>query len=98
AHNQISMAIFAMLLSRQLRQLVLDQTELKDTNELKVEWTQQVQYIGGGRGAEPTPEPPPEGPSIFPAIPGTLRLKVEGRKEGVEVYVIDRADRVPVSN
>lgn len=97
AHNQISMPIFAMLLSRQLRQLVLDETGLKETYELKVEWSLQIQYRSPGGAVEPS-EPAPEGPSIFTAIQQQLGLKLEGRKDGVEVHVIDRADRVPVSN
>jgi uncharacterized protein (TIGR03435 family) len=88
-HPQISMQTLALLLSRQLREMVLDQTGLKGLYELKLEWTPENQQ--GGDAVE-------HGPSIFTAVQEQLGLRLEGRKDPVDVLVIDRADRVPEGN
>jgi uncharacterized protein (TIGR03435 family) len=89
-HNQISMQTLALLLSRQTGEMVLDETGLKGVYELKLEWT-----------PEPTrgiPDPPENGPSLFTAVQEQLGLKLEARKDAVEVLVIDHADQTPVEN
>jgi uncharacterized protein (TIGR03435 family) len=91
AHNQISMLTLAMLLSRQLREMVLDQTGLKGFYEIQLEWTPQP--LGPAPAADL-----PDGPGIFTAIQQQLGLKLESRKDEVDVWIIDRADRVPVEN
>jgi uncharacterized protein (TIGR03435 family) len=87
---EISMQTLALLLSRQTRELVLDQTGLKGFYQLDLRWTPESQP-----GA---PEPPENGPSLFTALQQQAGLRLEGRKDGVEVLVIDRADRVPEGN
>jgi len=89
-HTQISMQTLALLLSRQTGEMVLDETGLKGVYELKLEWT-----------PEPTrgiPDPPENGPSLFTAVQEQLGLKLEARKDAVEVLVIDHADQTPVEN
>ncbi len=89
-HKQCSMQTLALLLSRQLGEVVLDETGLKGVYELKLEWT-----------PEPTrnnPNPPENGPSIFTAVQEQLGLKLEARKDAVQVLTIDHADQVPVGN
>ena len=82
-HNQISMGTLAMLLSRQMRELVLDETGLKGVYEIKLEWR---------------PDADETGPTVFSAVQDQLGLKLESRKGPVDVMVIDRADRTPVGN
>lgn len=89
-HKQCAMQTLALLLSRQMGELVLDETGLKGVYELKLEWTPEV--------SRNVPEPPEHGPSIFTAIQEQLGLKLEARKDAVEVLVIDHADQVPVEN
>ncbi|HLK63233.1 MAG TPA: TIGR03435 family protein [Bryobacteraceae bacterium] len=89
-HNQISMQTLALLLSRQLGELVLDETRLAGAYEMKLEWTPET--------SRNTPDPPEHGPSIFTAVQEQLGLKLEARRDAVEVLVIDRADQVPVEN
>jgi uncharacterized protein (TIGR03435 family) len=89
-HNQISMQILALLLSRQTGEMVLDETGLKGVYELKLEWTPEPR--------PGIPEPPENGPSLFTAVQEQLGLRLEARKDAVEVMVIDHADQVPVEN
>jgi len=89
--NGISMHTFTVLLSRQLRQAVLDQTGLKGTFDINLDWTPDPP-----RGA-PDIETAP-GPTIFTAIQEQLGLRLESRKDPVDVWVIDHADRTPVAN
>jgi uncharacterized protein (TIGR03435 family) len=89
-HNQISMPTLALLLSRQMGELVLDETGLNAVYELKLEWTPEV--------SRNVPDPPEQGPSIFTALQEQLGLKLEARKDAVEVLVIDHADERPVEN
>ena len=89
-HNQISMPTLALLLSRQMGEMVLDETGLNGVYELKLEWTPEA--------SRNVPEPPENGPSVFTALQEQLGLKLEARKDAVEVLVIDHADQVPVEN
>ena len=89
AHNRITMLTLSMLLSRQLRELVLDETGLKGVYDLKLEWTPQ---------APGSADAPDSGASIFTAVQEQLGLKLEARKDAVNVLVIDRAGRVPADN
>ena len=84
-NNQMRMYTLALQLSRQLRQLVLDQTGLKGFYDVELRWTPD------GSDAD-------TGPTVFTALQEQLGLKLEGRRDAVEVMVIDHADRVPVEN
>jgi uncharacterized protein (TIGR03435 family) len=85
--TRISMYVLALLLSRQMRQLVLDQTGLQGFYDIDLRWT-----------PDDAPEGTDTGPPIFRAIQEQLGLRLESRKDGVDVLVVDRADRVPVAN
>jgi uncharacterized protein (TIGR03435 family) len=89
-HNRISMQTLAMMLSRQMGELVLDETGLKGVYELKLEWTPEV--------AHATADLPESGPTIFTALQEQLGLKLEGRKDAVDVLVIDHAEKTPIAN
>jgi uncharacterized protein (TIGR03435 family) len=71
-------------------EMVLDETGLNGVYELKLEWTPEA--------SRNVPEPPENGPSVFTALQEQLGLKLEARKDAVEVLVIDHADQVPVEN
>jgi uncharacterized protein (TIGR03435 family) len=80
---------FLMLLSRQLRQAVLDRTGLTGQYALDLKWTPDS--AAGDAATE-------SGPSIFSAIQDQLGLKLEPHKSLVPILVIDHADKVPVAN
>jgi len=80
---------FTMLLSRQLRQAVIDKTGLTGPYDIDLEWTPD----------EPNGAPPDvPGPSIFSAIHDQLGLRLEAQKSPIEVLVVDQAEKVPVAN
>lgn len=86
-HKRAPIYILALLLSRQMRQLILDQTGLTGFYEFDLRWT-----------PDDAPEGADTGPPIFKAVQEQLGLKLESRKDGVDVLVVDAADRVPVAN
>jgi uncharacterized protein (TIGR03435 family) len=86
-HAQASMETLAMLLSRNLRQAVLDNTGLQGTYDVKLEWAPETD----------SPDAP-SGPSLFTAIQDQLGLKLEARKDPIDVLVVDRTQKVPVGN
>jgi len=93
-HSQITMDTLAMLLSRQLREAVLDMTGIQGRYDVKLEWA-----LEGLRPAETKEaEERAAGSSIFTALQEQLGLKLEPRKEPLEVLVVDRAERVPLAN
>jgi uncharacterized protein (TIGR03435 family) len=88
--NGITMEVLTTVLSRFLRQPILDNTGLEGRYALELTWVQEQ------RGAEPTDAP--AGPSIFSAVQEQLGLKLEARKSPVPVIVVDAAERVPIGN
>jgi len=86
--NRMTMGVLAMLLSRFLRQAVVDRTGLAGMFDVKLEWTPQAQQADDASA----------GASIFTAVQEQLGLKLEARKGPLEVIVIDRAERVPTEN
>jgi uncharacterized protein (TIGR03435 family) len=89
-HNQ-PVSRFTFLLTRRLDRPVLDQTNLKGIYDFTIDLS------GLGFGGNP---PPPEstGPSIFTAVQNDLGLKLEARKQPVDILVIDSVEKVPVQN
>lgn len=87
--DKMPMFRFVMLLSRQMRQAVLDKTGLTASYDLNLEWTPDS---AAGSADAPT------GVSVFTAIQEQLGLKLEPRKTPMEILVIDRAEKVPVAN
>ena len=86
--RQITMTMLATLLARfELHGIVLDQTGLKGTYSVDLEWTPANAPV------DATP-----GPSLFTAVQEQLGLKLEARKGPVDVMVIDSALKVPVEN
>ena len=90
----MSMKVFATLLSRFERAIVVDQTGLAGPFEVKLEWTPDD---GVGPAANAANDIPPS-PSIFTAVQEQLGLRLESRKGPLDVLVIDHAEKVPVDN
>jgi uncharacterized protein (TIGR03435 family) len=83
---RMTMSTLVTLLSRFLRQTVLDQTGLEGAYDIHLTWTPENR-----RDEE-------AGPTIYTAVQEQLGLKLESRKGPLEVLVIDRAERVPLEN
>lgn len=93
-HSNTGMPTLAMLLSRQLRQTVLDMTGLTGTYDVQLEWAPDLTQPPETKEAEERAA----GPSIFTALQEQLGLKLEARKDPLDVLVIDRAERAPLPN
>jgi uncharacterized protein (TIGR03435 family) len=86
-YRRIGMSGFVVLISRLLKQPVLDHTGLTGLYDLKLEWTPD----------DADSSPPPK-PDIFTAVQQQLGLKLETSKEPLEVLVVDRGEKVPSEN
>jgi uncharacterized protein (TIGR03435 family) len=86
-YRRIAMSGFVVLISRLMKQPVLDRTGLAGLYDLKLEWTPDDVDTGT------TPKP-----DIFTAVQQQLGLKLEASKDPLEVLVVDRAEKVPVEN
>ena len=71
----------AEIISDRLDRPVLDETGLKGTFDIVLDWSPD----SAGQGAT--------GPSIFTAVQEQLGLKLEPKKEPVEFLVVDHAER-----
>jgi uncharacterized protein (TIGR03435 family) len=108
--GNLSMQQLADMLSRTLDRPVLDMTEIKGIYEVDLEWSgdegpmmRAMRPLGGEGG--PKPEGAPEhrdefadAPSIFTSLQDKLGLKLDPRKEPVDLIVIDNAEKVPTDN
>jgi len=86
-----SMHNFTVLLSRQLKQPVLDLTGLTGFYDIHLEWAPDDPAPAETGNVAPLPD-------IFQAVEEQLGLHLESTKAPIEVIVIDRADKVPVAN
>lgn len=93
--SQMSMLKLTTLLSRFLRQTVIDQTGLSGAYDVNLVWTPE-DYRPLLNGVERTDVVP--GPTIFTAVQEQLGLKLQSRKAPVEVLVVDQAEKTPVEN
>lgn len=91
-YDHRSMHSFALLLSRQLRQPVIDQTGLPGFYDIHLEWAPD------DPSAAPTGDSAPLLPDIYQAVEEQLGLHLESKKTPIEIIMIDRADRVPIAN
>jgi uncharacterized protein (TIGR03435 family) len=78
---------FAEVLSTHLDRSVKDMTQLEGEYSFNLEWTPD----SGMRDAD-------SGLSIFIAIQEQLGLKLEAGNEPIEMLVIDKVEKTPVSN
>jgi uncharacterized protein (TIGR03435 family) len=81
--STMSMQVLATLLSRFEHQTVIDGTGLTSQYKFKLDWA---------------PEDDPAGPSLFTAVQEQLGLKLESRKDPVDVLVVDHAEQTPTDN
>jgi len=85
------MQMLANTLSRYLGRLVVDETGLKGSYDVTLEWTPDMPPAGA---AVPGNEPPPaDSLSLFTAVQEQLGLKLDSKKAPVHMFVIDRLDR-----
>jgi uncharacterized protein (TIGR03435 family) len=89
-HNQ-PISRFTFMLTRRLDRPVLDMTGLKGAYDFTVDLS------GLGFGGNP---PPAEstGPSIFTAVQNDLGLKLEARKQPIDILMIDSVNKIPTAN
>ncbi len=81
---------FTFMLTRRMDRPVLDKTGLKGVYDFSVDLSGL-----GFNGKEPED---PNAPSIFTTVQRDLNLKLESRKEPIEILVIDYANKVPTEN
>jgi uncharacterized protein (TIGR03435 family) len=80
----VSMAEFAMRLSRSIGVAVVDRTGLDGAFDLKLTWPPDDRFVGRGASASPT---------IFTAIQEQLGLRLQPGRGPVEMLVVDRAEK-----
>jgi uncharacterized protein (TIGR03435 family) len=101
AYNHLALSTLAVLLSRQLKQPVLDNTGIPGFFDVKLEWLpDEPPRPSQGPDAAHAPEAADMNlrPDIFHAVQTQLGLKLESRKTPVEILVIDRVEQVPAGN
>jgi uncharacterized protein (TIGR03435 family) len=84
-------ARFTFMLTRRMDRPVLDLTGLKGFYDFTVDLSGL-----GFNGAPPAVET--DGPSIFTAVQNDLGLKLEARKQPVEILVVDSVNKTPIEN
>lgn len=88
--SHMSMPLLATLLSRFLRDTVVDWTNLKGFYDVNLEWRPEDL-------SKPASDSE-SGGSIFTAIQSQLGLRLESRKGPLDVIVVDQALKVPIEN
>ena len=78
-----SMPALARRLSQQLHAPVADMTGLKGIYDFTLDWQQDESVLGA---------------SIFTAVQEQLGLKLEAKKDQVDVLIIDHAEKIPTAN
>jgi uncharacterized protein (TIGR03435 family) len=66
---------------------VVDLTGLKGVYDFKLEWITRAEANEGS-----------DGPSMFDAVQQQLGLKLQSRKQSLEILVIDHVEKVPTEN
>src|SRR5215831_9404215 len=83
--SQMPIAVLASLLSRFEGQLFVDKTGLTGRYQIKLEW-------------EPGNDPNRNGLSLSEALEEQLGLRMEQRREPLDVIVVERAEKIPTDN
>jgi uncharacterized protein (TIGR03435 family) len=78
------MQMLANTLSRYLGRLVVDETGLKGSYDVTLEWAADASLTDAGSSG---------GPSIFTAVQEQLGLALDSKKVPVQMFVIDRLER-----
>ena len=91
-YDRRPMYSLALLLSRQLKQPVIDQTALTGVYDVHLEWAPDDPAPAAEKSdAAPLPD-------IYQAVEDQLGLHLESKKTPIDVIVVDHADKVPTSN
>jgi uncharacterized protein (TIGR03435 family) len=90
--NRVTMQMLTTVLSRFLREPILDMTGLKGYYEVKLEWVPESGQLGA-----PAADAAP-GPTIFTAVQNQLGLTLKPQKRRMDAIVVDHAEKVPVEN
>ncbi len=90
------MPLLATLLSRFLRETVIDRTGLKGFYEVDLQW--RPEDLSALAKPENAQSEPAAGASIFSAIQTQLGLHLESRKGPLDVIVVDAALKTPLAN
>jgi uncharacterized protein (TIGR03435 family) len=85
----MTMASLCQILEHETRRLVIDQTQLKDSYAIKLQWARDA--------AKGTSEPDTSRPSLLTAVQEQLGLRLESARLAVKVFVIDEVRR-PAEN
>jgi uncharacterized protein (TIGR03435 family) len=85
------MQTLAQTLARMLSTTVTDATGLTAKYDYTVTYAGGISTAGPPDGAEPLPD-------IFNALQSQLGLKLEPKKAGVEVFVVDHMEKTPTGN
>ena len=80
-----TMAWLARRLARDLKQQVVDATELKGEYDIDLRWVN-------------SPTPDPAGPDLIEAVRTQLGIRLTPRKGPIDIVVVDHAERVPSRN
>jgi uncharacterized protein (TIGR03435 family) len=89
--ERVSMAKLADTLSRMLGSPVVDMTSIQGIFSFKLEWTPESAQRAAGPDGAPTDAV--LGPSLFTVLQQELGLKLEPKKEPIEVFIIDKAEK-----
>jgi uncharacterized protein (TIGR03435 family) len=89
SYTHLTMDRFVVLLSRQLKEPVLNVTGLDGAYDVELNWAPDDASATGDTVL---------GPDVFSAVQQQLGLRLEPSKHPLEVLVIDRAERTPVAN
>jgi uncharacterized protein (TIGR03435 family) len=81
---------FTFMLTRRMDRPVLDRTGLKGRYDFTIDLSGL-----GFNGREPEG---PGGPSVFTTVQRDLGLRLEARKEPIEILVIDSVNKMPIEN
>jgi uncharacterized protein (TIGR03435 family) len=106
--RQQTMGDFATRLAELLGHPVADGTALTGKYDFNLTFATEGTALSGAAGP-PLPPPPPGGdtpnvaeaetpPDLLSVVQSQLGLKLEAKREPVEVIVIDRVERTPVAN
>lgn len=94
--RQASMTSLARMLSRQIGSTVVNKTDLTGTYDFTLEFAPENRAslpMMRPRDGSDSPAPEAQGPSIFTAVQEQLGLKLEAKKEPVDVVVIDHIEQ-----
>lgn len=96
--GSITMAFLARNISLKLHSPVEDLTGLKGKYDVDISWAPDRTMEPGPPGSADAADNLTNGADIFIAFRDSLGLRLERRKEQVEILVIDHIERVPTEN